>query len=145
MGEFFQIQDDFLDCYGDPKVIGKIGRDIEENKCSWLIVQALLHANADQKRVLEVDLLLLLLLRIDVDIYWSLLFFFCFLQQHYGRDNPSDVAHVKKVYQDLNMTKIFQDYERESYQKLLKMIAEVRSMQQDVFIDLLNKIYKRKL
>ncbi len=48
------FQDDFLDCFGDPSVTGKIGTDIEDNKCSWLIVQALQRASPEQKVLLQV-------------------------------------------------------------------------------------------
>lgn len=50
------LQDDFLDCYGDPKVTGKVGTDIEESKCSWLVIQALKRVNAEQRLILEVNL-----------------------------------------------------------------------------------------
>jgi len=118
IGEYFQIQDDFLDCYGNPAVIGKVGRDIEENKCGWLIVQALLHVTPKQRALLE---------------------------EHYGRDHPEHVAVVKKVYEEINITKIFKDYEEESYRSLVKQIKMCIQLPQDVFLKLLAKIYKREL
>lgn len=55
MGHFFQVQDDYLDCYGKPEVIGKVGTDIEEGKCTWLAVVALQRVTSDQRKILEVS------------------------------------------------------------------------------------------
>ena len=55
MGEYFQVQDDFLDCYGSPEVIGKIGTDIQDNKCGWLVVQAMARCSAAQLALLKAD------------------------------------------------------------------------------------------
>jgi farnesyl diphosphate synthase len=48
-------KDDYLDCYGDPKITGKVGTDIEECKCSWLVVQALRKSTPEQLQILKVD------------------------------------------------------------------------------------------
>ena len=49
----YSLQDDYIDCYGDPAVTGKVGTDIEENKCGWLVIQALQRVSPEQRKVLE--------------------------------------------------------------------------------------------
>ena len=116
MGEYFQVQDDYLDCYGSPEVIGKIGTDIQDNKCSWLIVQALNIVTPAQKKVL-------------VD--------------NYGQHDMKKVEKVKKLYQELDIAKVFHEYEEASYVKIQKLLAEVQDMPTEIFEFLLRKIYKR--
>lgn len=54
MGLAFQLQDDFLDVYGDPEVFGKnIGGDILCNKKTFMLITALSLADSRQKGVLE--------------------------------------------------------------------------------------------
>ena len=54
LGLAFQLQDDYLDVYGDFKVFGKrIGGDILCNKKTYMIINAQLRANGAQRRELE--------------------------------------------------------------------------------------------
>ncbi|KAJ4768902.1 Farnesyl pyrophosphate synthase [Rhynchospora pubera] len=118
MGTYFQVQDDFLDCFGDPEFIGKIGTDIEDFKCSWLVVQALERANDAQKTLLS---------------------------ENYGKTDPECVAKVKALYKDLSLEGVFADYESESYEKLIGSIEAQPSKEvQEVLKSFLHKIYKRQ-
>lgn len=119
MGTYFQIQDDFLDCYGDPEVIGKIGTDIQDSKCGWLVVQALKMASKQQRQIIE---------------------------ENYGKDSEDCIDRVKEVYRELQMEKRFRKYEDESYAQIRAEIESFESgrVPQKVFLDLLQKIYKRK-
>ena len=54
IGLAFQLQDDYLDVYGDTRVFGKaIGGDITSNKKTFMLINALNHANEEQRRQLE--------------------------------------------------------------------------------------------
>ncbi|KAK3787577.1 hypothetical protein RRG08_025908 [Elysia crispata] len=118
MGHFFQVQDDYLDCYGDPEVIGKIGTDIEDNKCGWLAVTALELATEEQREQLK---------------------------SCYGRPDEDDINKVKAIYKDLNLENVYKKYEESSYQDLIKLINKSScKVPREVFIDFADKIYKRK-
>lgn len=117
IGEFFQVQDDYLDCYGDPKVSGKIGTDIEDNKCGWIINQALLVCSPEQRAILDT---------------------------HYGRKSAESVVKVKEVYEDLNLRSVYADYEKASYERIMAKIHGLENvLPHSVFTDFVAKIYKR--
>jgi farnesyl diphosphate synthase len=116
MGTYFQAQDDYLDCFGDPEVIGKIGTDIEDNKCGWLICKGLEKMTAGQKQI---------------------------LQDNYGKKDPSCVAKIKAVYKEIDVEKDFKDYESQSYEKLQELIEKQSFVPPGVYMKLLKKIYKR--
>ncbi|KAM6935713.1 farnesyl pyrophosphate synthase isoform 2-T2 [Lycodopsis pacificus] len=117
MGEFFQIQDDYLDCYGDPAVTGKIGTDIQDNKCSWLVVTALETMTPEQRAELKA----------------------C-----YGRHDDACVEKVKALYNTLKMPTFYHKYEDESYQRLQKLIAcHAQNLPHSIFLNFAKKIYKR--
>ncbi|KAF9358990.1 Farnesyl pyrophosphate synthetase [Mortierella sp. NVP85] len=118
LGEYFQIQDDYLDCYGDPETIGKIGTDIEDNKCSWLINQALAKATPEQRKILD---------------------------ENYGRRAQENVRAVKAVYVEIGVEPLFKAYEEESFNRINALIAKVNHplLKQDVFHTFMKRIYKR--
>ncbi len=54
LGLAFQLQDDYLDVYGDPAVFGKkIGGDILCNKKTFMLINALLHASEEDRAELQ--------------------------------------------------------------------------------------------
>jgi len=67
---FWWIQDDYIDCFGDPELTGKVGTDIEDNKCSWLIVQALSRADDEQRAALEVRAIVLIYVFLAESFKW---------------------------------------------------------------------------
>lgn len=155
-----QIQDDYLDCYGDPEVIGKVGTDIEDAKCCWLVCTALQQASAEQQEVIKVGWK-----KTDVERvcelpltpphthtahtpHTLLLHTHHHLlptpkQANYGQKDPAAVAKVKEVYGQLDMPAKFAAYETQSYATLSSTIEEQALLPKQVFTSLLKKIYKR--
>ncbi|XP_068934026.1 farnesyl pyrophosphate synthase isoform X2 [Petaurus breviceps papuanus] len=118
MGEFFQIQDDYLDLFGDPSVTGKIGTDIQDNKCSWLVVKCLQLASSEQRKMLE---------------------------ETYGQKDPEKVAKVKELYEKLELPAHFTRFEEESYSRLMGLIEKHSSpLPPSIFLEMAKKIYKRQ-
>ena len=128
LGEYFQVQDDFLDFAAPPEVLGKIGTDIIDNKCSWCVNTALALASPAQRRVLD---------------------------DNYGLKDKDAEARVKALYEELGIRERYAVYEEGAYKRIMGLIetipvegadvgaGEVR-LKREVFKAFLDKIYKRQ-
>eukprot|EP00468_Gymnochlora_sp_CCMP2014_P013266 CAMPEP_0167759900 /NCGR_PEP_ID=MMETSP0110_2-20121227/11281_1 /TAXON_ID=629695 /ORGANISM="Gymnochlora sp., Strain CCMP2014" /LENGTH=373 /DNA_ID=CAMNT_0007646339 /DNA_START=34 /DNA_END=1155 /DNA_ORIENTATION=- len=119
LGVKFQIQDDFLDCYGDPKHIGKVGTDIFDHKCTWLLVIALGLMNADQRKTLEAN-------------------------YGMGGENEEAEKKVKELYKSLKLEEVYEKQEADSYAQCAKLIQQhSKILPEETFVRILKKIHKR--
>ena len=122
LGIKFQIQDDYLDCFGRPEVIGKIGTDIKDHKCSWLVVKAMeaMAAGGDSA---------------DMAV----------LEANYGYDDDEKERAVKELYERLGLTAVYEAQEKDSYERIRAMIEEHKhELPEDMFLRILNRIHMRQ-
>lgn len=111
MGLAFQLQDDYLDVYGDSKVFGKaIGGDIMSNKKTYMLINAFNLANDKQREELT---------------YWI------------TAENPDPkekIAAVTKLYNEIGIDKLaekkinFYFEESRKYLKAVKVDEERKSV-----------------
>uniref|UniRef100_A0A2R9ARY1 Farnesyl pyrophosphate synthase n=1 Tax=Pan paniscus TaxID=9597 RepID=A0A2R9ARY1_PANPA len=76
LGRVLSDQDDYPHLFGDPNVTAKVGTDIQDNKCSWLVVQWLQWATPEQYQILK---------------------------ENFGQKEAEKVAPVKAVYEELDL------------------------------------------
>jgi farnesyl diphosphate synthase len=115
MGEYFQIQDDFLDCFGEPERIGKIGTDIQDVKCSWLAVTFLATASEKDREAFKAN---------------------------YGQHDEAKVAVIKDMYRKAALEKTFGAYEEEVVKSVEAQLAEIKQ-HNPVFSDAITALWKR--
>ena len=111
-----------MDCYGDPAVIGKVGTDIVEGKCSWLIVQSLQHPDLTQDMRDQ-------------------------LTEHYGRKDDHSENIVKDIYSKLDLKSHYQTFEVVSERRITELIQEFSKSQPQlglVLSSFSNRIFGRK-
>ncbi|EYE98617.1 FPP/GGPP synthase family protein [Aspergillus ruber CBS 135680] len=85
IGVYFQIQDDFLDVFGDPAVTGKVGTDIQDSKCTWLVVQARGLSDVHQQQA---------------------------LRESYGQKGMDHERRVKGIFSELGIDALYTDFEK---------------------------------
>lgn len=102
LGIAFQLQDDYLDAFGDPETFGKqVGGDIIENKKTYLYLKAMEFSNVDEKEQLT------------------------HLFSIQPNDNSDKIESVKSIFNQTKASeatqKAIQDYTFKAFETLEKM------------------------
>jgi geranylgeranyl diphosphate synthase type II len=120
LGIAFQIQDDYLDAFGDPEKFGKTaGGDIKQNKKTFLLIHALATANAGQKEELI-----------------SLL----------KGNNDNKVERVVKIFRDCNVDDWAKELKQQYFTKALYHLEEIAvlSSRKKPLLELANFLIQRE-
>lgn len=118
IGTKFQIQDDYLDCYGLPEMIGKIGTDIQDHKCSWLVVKALEVCTPEQRKVIE---------------------------ENYGHEEPEKIAKIKALYNEVGIPAIYAKQEEESLKRINDLLEAKKDLiAPELFTDIVKRVHGRQ-
>lgn len=117
LGVKFQIQDDYLDCFGDYEFMGKVGTDIKDHKCSWLCAIALSLMSAQQRATFE---------------------------QHYGKETKQDEDAVRALYTELGLPALYLKQEEESLASISALVQDnSEGLPPAIFTSILHKIHLR--
>ncbi|OFX41697.1 MAG: isoprenyl synthetase [Bacteroidetes bacterium GWA2_32_17] len=123
LGIAFQLQDDYLDVYGDVKTFGKkIGGDIVSNKKTYLLISAIENAKDENKYKLL-----------------NLLY-----NKHI--ESQEKIKEVTDIYNDLNIPQVLKEKLHFYHSQAVNNISQVNAKKGDinVFIQLSNNLLIRK-
>ncbi|PHH68314.1 hypothetical protein CDD82_655 [Ophiocordyceps australis] len=98
LGQYYQVRNDYLDIYGDASSTGKKGNDIQENKMTWIVLEAMERCDEEQKRVIE---------------------------KYYGSRVNEEVAKVLAVFRQLKLDRVFQAWQEKQLALISQAIDEV--------------------
>ncbi|KAG5899526.1 hypothetical protein JTB14_008213 [Gonioctena quinquepunctata] len=116
LGQFYQIQKDFLNCFGDDEITWKLGSHVNEGKCSWLAVVALQRVNPAQRKIME---------------------------EHYGKPGREAVDAIKNLYIDLGLPATYASYEEETYKFINTHIQQIsKGLPHKLFFTLVDKLFE---
>ena len=119
LGRLFQVQDDYLDLYGDELDFGKsIGGDIYEKKKTALYVRALVCANEQDRKSLK---------------------------KIYNSNDPNKLEVIHQIYSQFKVKEYTKDLIRSLHQDILSLISQIRILEKNksAFLEFLAIILNR--
>ncbi|WP_196885384.1 polyprenyl synthetase family protein [Aureivirga sp. CE67] len=124
LGLAFQLQDDYLDAFGNPETFGKqVGGDIIENKKTYLVLKALENATSEQSENL-------------LNLYTE-----------ENQDQETKIEAVKNLFEETGAVKMIQDeienYTQKAFEYLEQMQIDTEKKQ--ILIDFGNFLMKRNV
>ena len=124
LGIAFQLQDDYLDTFGNPETFGKqIGGDIIENKKTFLYLKALEVANNEDKKKLT------------------------FFYKNKLKENTSKISEITEIFKQNNIPKLIQErieyYTNKSFESLDSLIISQQNKEDLIVFG--NNLMNRKV